>query len=295
MTTKKSLKKASNPIKFCSDRCRSRKPGAADKRIEQAITALLNDEEDSGIERTAAHSRRVKGDPRIVVTCDEIEEIVFGSRFDPEKVYGRRKNRKSRAIGNSDAEWRSVDMEDDGPLEASKDMSITAQVNGVHIRLPQDEADVNFSVGGERGRTEKIEPSAEDIEKRRQGDKRAEEREMVRRATRRVIVFGVSVPCTASSTSNVNGKARAKQDDINIVQNSSPDSIIRKAEALMNGVVVEPSFAKGNWSIRYVIPEARSCCHYEHLLTIIYMVIAGESSMKGFFEHIGSPSIPLLH
>jgi hypothetical protein len=53
--SKKSAKKKQNSeIKYCSDRCRSRKPGPIDRQIEKTITALLNDERDSGVERTAA-------------------------------------------------------------------------------------------------------------------------------------------------------------------------------------------------------------------------------------------------
>ncbi|KAK6615686.1 hypothetical protein H4I95_00838 [Botrytis cinerea] len=155
MSTKKASKKTNNEVKYCSDRCRSRKPGKLDKKIEQAIVALLDQEKDSGLEKTGAKDRFVKGDHRIVVTCDEIEEIVFGSRFDPEKVYGRRKNRKSRAIGgsNADAEWKTVDMEssedsasDDAPHEPVNTM------NGPIIRPPQAESDVNFSVGAKGGK-----------------------------------------------------------------------------------------------------------------------------------------------
>lgn len=218
----------------------------------------MNEEEDSGIDKTAAKSKVVKGDPRLIVTCDEIEEIVFGSRFDPEKVYGRRKNRKARAIIIKDEDWKPVDMEDtdDSSTEAESSLpdSIPSADGGVRIRPPQDQSDVNFSVGGERGKTEKIEESAEDLEKRRQGAKRAEEREMVRRAARRAIVFGLEVlrrePEVKKHTkSKGKSKKGAKQDDAGMAE--SPETEIRKAEALMNGMVVEPSFAKGSWSIRW--------------------------------------------
>ncbi|EGP88224.1 uncharacterized protein MYCGRDRAFT_39852 [Zymoseptoria tritici IPO323] len=234
-----SKKQTANPIKYCSDRCRNRKPGALDRKIERTIASLLNGEEDCGLEKTAARDRVVKGDPRLIVTCGEIEEIIFGTRFDPEKTHGRRKNRKSRAIGASKEEWKSVDMvdsetsdsQDDEEDEYHDDHSDfgfsddgAASGGGVRVRPPQTESDVNFSVGGERSRNEKIEETPLDLEKRREGAKRAEEREMVKRAARRAIVFGLEVP---------------RMDPI------------RKAEGLMNGIVVEPSFAKGNWSVRW--------------------------------------------
>jgi hypothetical protein len=253
MLSKRPAKAQNNPVKYCSDRCRARKPGPLDRRIEQTIVALLDGQEDSGIEKTAALSRRVKGDPRNIITCDEIEEIIFGSRFDPEKVYGRRKNRKSRAIGLN-KEWKSVDMEDDEP-EAVTQPHDPDDISKSHVRPPQEQADVSFSVGGERSRGEKIEVSAEDVEKRREGDKRAEEREMVRRAARRLVVFGSAASEQAHDQSTIpesGSKAGRKTKS-----NKSTDSPaieathVRKAEALMNGTVVEPSFAKGNWSIRW--------------------------------------------
>lgn len=188
---------------------------------------------------------------------------MFGSRFDPTKVYGRRKNRKSRAIGGPNDEWRSVDMESssddeqsqeasaasvDGAQSSEGEVSSLDEHGGVRIRPPQEQSEVNFSVGGERGKAEKIEESADDLEKRRQGAKRAEEREMVRRAARRVIVFGVEVPKTVEVRKPTKKSKRGREEDEGDERASTE---MRKAEALMNGMVVEPSFAKGNWSIRW--------------------------------------------
>ncbi|ETN41250.1 uncharacterized protein HMPREF1541_03185 [Cyphellophora europaea CBS 101466] len=248
MSSRKSTKVATNPVKYCSDRCRHRKPGPSDRKIEGTIVSLLNAEQDSGIEQTGAQSRVVKGDHRLIITMDEIEEIVFGSRFDPEKVYGRRKNRKSRVLGGK-GEWRSVDMESTTEQESSEDEeedggALLKEKSGPKVRPPQTESEVNFSVGGERGKAEKIEETAEDAEKRLDGKKRAEEREQVRRAARRCVVFGVldDRPATASATK----KGKKKQDD-----GLSSEVQRRKCEALMRGAVVEPSYAKGNWSIRW--------------------------------------------
>lgn len=271
MSSKK-LNKKQNEVKYCSDRCRNRKPGAKDRQIEKKIAALLNGEEGSGIENTAAKGKLVKGDPRLIVTCDEIEEAVFGSRFDPEKVYGRRKNRRTRAIGDPNAEWKSVDMEsaddaqsveENGSVEDLEDSApseeggipIIDNFNISHVRPPQQDSEINFSAGGgERSKAEKIEESVDDLEKRRQGAKRAEEREMVRRAARRAIVFGLEVPRlepVVQKPSKTKGKSKrggggGTDDEADV----SPTEI-RKAEALMSGMVVEPSFAKGNWQIRW--------------------------------------------
>lgn len=222
-----------------------------DWRIEQTIVSLLNAEPESGLEKTAAKTRVVKGDHRIVVTCDEIEDLVFGSRFDPEKVYGRRKNRASRVIGKKDAEWKSVDMEDSEEDSSGSHRDLREQNTiGPRIRPPQTESEINFSIGGERGRAEKIDESPQDQEKRVQGQKRAEEREMIRRAARRGVVFGFLVEAGPAEdhTKSKRNKSASIEGGVMV---ESKDLVRRKCEALMNGSIVEPSFAKGNWSIRW--------------------------------------------
>lgn len=255
--TAKNNNTSGQPIKYCSDRCRNRKPGPIDRKIESTITSLLNGESDSGIEQTGAQSRVVKGDHRLIITMDEVEELVFGSRFDPEKVYGRRKNRKSRVIGAGNAAWKSVDMESASEEEeetssADEDEGGGAVLlegkGGAKVRPPQTESEVNFSVGGERGRAEKIEESAVDADKRLEGQKKAEEREMVRRAARRAVVFGLETSWAPKEQKvGKKGKHAKHMDD----EEEGPVPTKRKCEAIMQGSVVEPSFAKGNWSIRW--------------------------------------------
>jgi hypothetical protein len=267
-------------VKYCSERCRNRKPGPVDKKIEGVIRALLDGEHGSGVEETKARDRVVKGDRRLVVTMEEVEEVVFGSRFDPEKVFGRRKNRKSRVIGGLKVggngkgvggEWRSVDMEseseagseevsgsEDGEEDggAGLETGLGAKTGlGPRVRPPQTESEVNFSVGGERGKAEKIEESAEDASKRLDGQRRAEEREMVRRAARRAVVFGFPrsmETVAAAAAGEAGGGTASKRSKKRADHDPTPtEPQRRKCEALMQGAVVEPSFAKGNWSIRW--------------------------------------------
>lgn len=48
--------------------------------------------------------------------------VSFDPRHDPDKIFGRKKNRATRALTTDDGEWRSVDMEDtDESLEDSND------------------------------------------------------------------------------------------------------------------------------------------------------------------------------
>ena len=133
-------KAASTPVKYCSDRCRHNKPsqtlGSTDRRIEAVFIALLNGTDpslDLSQDTTVSHqppppkpakgtSKKVKGETRITVSCAEVEAMVFGVRQDPEKVFGRRKNRARRGVPEP-KEWKSVDMEDkdDDPESQSPD------------------------------------------------------------------------------------------------------------------------------------------------------------------------------
>ncbi|ETI22227.1 hypothetical protein G647_06300 [Cladophialophora carrionii CBS 160.54] len=245
---KQQQQKPANTIKYCSERCRNRKPGPLDKRIERTIVALLNAEPGYGVDKTTAKPKVTKGDRRIIVTCEEIEEVVFGGKHDPSKTFGRKKNRASRALGE-DGEWKSVDMEDDH--DTGSDDQGTSPVKDSHqrvrplVRPSQLASDVNGSIGGEKGWAERQSETPEELEKRLEGQQRAEQREMVRRAARRGVVFGFAVDSSSQDRQpTVEGRADGDKQ-------RSQSETRRKCEALMNGSVVEPSFAKGNWAIRW--------------------------------------------
>ena len=274
-------KQGGTEVKYCSARCRNNKPGPIDRKIEAVFAALLSgaspesqkgDAIAQGQEnvekegnREKKHKKRgsksVKGDDRIIVECSVAEDVVFQRGKDPEKVYGRRKNRRARFVVEKPEDWRSVDMVDDAPPRAvtntalpldpasdedtmsgsegeqeggvvleSQDQSqdqlpdaVEYGYGGGKIRPPQAQNDVNGSVGGEKGWAERVEETDEMKAKRREGQKRADEREMVRKAARRGCAFGFAVE----------GEEK------------------RKCEAVMKGVVVEASFAKGEWGIRW--------------------------------------------
>ncbi|KAK1776207.1 hypothetical protein QBC45DRAFT_420067 [Copromyces sp. CBS 386.78] len=213
-----------------------------------------------------------KGEGR-VVTLEEVEAIVFGRENDPEKVYGRKKNRKSRvltSLGTSsdedtvDGESQSRSTEagrppsrdsaigginldtlqrDDkavndeiAPLPKGKSHPYTmggheiarlSVRSGTRIRPPQEVSEVNGSVGGEKGRAERKAETEEMKEEMRQkkmeGDRKAQQKELVKSMARRGVVFGF----------DVDGKKKP-------------------CECVMpGGKVVEPHFAKGNWGIRW--------------------------------------------
>jgi len=116
---------------------------------------------------------------------------------------------------------------------------------------------------------------SDDQQKRREGQKKAEERETVRCAARRACVFGLLVPASMqeqdSRGGGVKGSSKGKKGSERAAKRKgllgSEDEGLEvvgegfggkgskevrwKCEAIMSGMVVEPSFAKGDWGIRF--------------------------------------------
>ena len=103
-----------------------------------------------------------------------------------------------------------------------------------------------------------VEPETPELaERRRAGQKKAEEREFVRCVVRRAVVCGVEVEGWeevggngggAKKSKKGKGKRDADSEDEDVRSEAKPR---RKCEAVMSGQVVEPSFAKGDWSVRW--------------------------------------------
>ncbi|KUI58191.1 hypothetical protein VP1G_05427 [Cytospora mali] len=241
-----------NPIKYCSSSCRGHKPGKLDRDIESVFVRFLTGEVKAGVhnrEPKRAHKpkkgvsgKKTKGDARILVSCDEVERHVF-DHDDPGSVGSGSEEGRPSADGDQDGNIQdqtpqqliqdtvhSTGTLDDPTAETAPyiDGDVLARLSirsGTRIRPPQSVSEVNGSVGGEKGRAERIEETDEMLEKRRQGQRRVRQREMVRCAARRGVVFGFVLV----------GEGEER----------------RKCEAVMSGKVVEPSFAKGDWAIRW--------------------------------------------
>lgn len=190
-----------NVVKYCSDGCRKRRVNPLDKRIDRTILALLQGQSGSGIDKIDVKSRTKKGDHRNLIATDEIEDIVF-----------------ERSKQSTDADKSEGAEEDKHDSEAESDPYEV-----------QDEA----AMDSQGNRPNPTGPGS--TEKRQEGQKRADEREAVRRAARRAVVFGF---VTDEKETSSKGQ-------------SSDETPRRKCEAVMGGQVVEPSYAKGNWYIRW--------------------------------------------
>jgi hypothetical protein len=236
---------SATPAKYCSSRCRGSKPGLQDRRIESAFLALLegrtqfegvdiSDEIVKVVREGGKRKGRGKGEHRVIVPCSAVETLIFGSRTDETKSYGRKKNRASRAIKSDGEEWKSVDMVSDDEASGEGDdalIKFTTVGFAGKVRPPQEKTDINAGVGGEKGWAERMEETEEAAERRKKGQRVALEKEAVKQAARRGCVFGFDIKCDGGEEGNEGGR--------------------RLCEALMNGNVVEPSFAKGDWGIRW--------------------------------------------
>lgn len=258
--TDKTADAASAAVKYCSSRCRSHKPGKLDREIESVFVGLLNGTVEAAGEQGGddggspkreraqkakkaggGGKKKVKGDARLLVSCDEVERHMFGHQEEEGDTagsatsgsqHGEEETHANDANGN-EVTPHFLDNHSTGTLEDPTSTSTTDYIDGdvlarmsvrsgTRIRPPQSVSEVNGSVGGEKGRAERIEETDAMLEKRKEGMRRAKHREMVRCAARRGVVFGF-------------GEGEDK----------------RKCEAVMLGKVVEPSFAKGDWSIRW--------------------------------------------
>lgn len=265
------------PIKYCSARCRSHKPGKLDREIESAFVRFLTGDIDINAETSGVgfpkdskeplpdgqtkkpskgHTKKLKGDQRILVSCSLVENFIFGCQDEITEDKGPSPDKNeaddtldfaghvtSTSQEPESSNMRSMTRDDESYIDGE----ILAQMSirsGTRTRPPQSISEVNGSVGGERGRAERIEETDEMLGKRRQGQKRAKEREMVRCAARRGVVFGFSVDPEADTS--VTKQTKDQNQD-----GSTATGEKRKCEAVMNGKVVEPSFAKGDWYVRW--------------------------------------------
>lgn len=255
-------------VKYCSSRCRSHKPGKLDREIERIFVGFLSGAiekaRDGGeVDAAAAatktrphkskksdgRKKKTKGDARILISCDEVERHIFPpQQEDAGSASGTEDGHTDGSFTDQEPSQLAPSVQQDtrrpsdssspgtgtleNPTSDAKDVDYDRLArlsirSGTRIRPPQDVSEVNGSVGGEKGRAERLEETGEMLGKRREGMRRVRQREMVRCAARRGVVFGFQV-----------GDAEEPGER-------------RKCEAVMQGKVVEPSFAKGNWSVRW--------------------------------------------
>ena len=214
-------------MKYCSHNCRRKKAGRLDRDIEGVFVQLL---EGSQIEGQKAVKGKA-GDTRILVPCSVVQRTLFRGGEDLEKI-----------TSEKEKQWRSVDMEDSDENDSS-DSAI--------------EADNETSSTRESHTKKNGDGTLEERRKREEGQQRAEEKEMVKRAARRGCAFGFEVQESLTQIPKKKPNVRRDTKHHEIVpqedtkSHEKQETTRRLCEAVMNGKVVEPSFAKGDWGVRW--------------------------------------------
>lgn len=160
---------------------------------------------------------------RVLVSCSKVEAMVFGISQHSSMDVGRREFADtSNKASSAKAAKQSGMNEDVVGSEASPAMALR---NGANER-PADVSRLDEREGGENNTAKQRDLPAS----KQAGRQKAHERELVRCAARRGVAFGFITGTPAE------GEPRLAR---------------RKCEAVVQGKVVEPSFAKGDWSIRW--------------------------------------------
>jgi hypothetical protein len=145
----------------------------------------------------------------------------------------------------------------DGSLGNTGDESTGVQVEdrkstiGPMIRPPQTYSSVNGNIGVEKGWAERKEETAEELDKRKAGQQRAEEREIVTR-TARACAFGLKLKDKPETAREETPSYKSRRDEFQQANIGNPKASehMKKCETVMGSFVVEASFAKGDWAIR---------------------------------------------
>ncbi|PNS19782.1 hypothetical protein CAC42_7749 [Sphaceloma murrayae] len=303
----KNAKSSGTQSKYCSDRCKAHKPSASpsslDRAIEDTIHLLLLDREigeiveglggvrglsrEVGIEVEDTRKRGGKGDHRVLVPCSLVETVVFGRQSNVSRGQGRR--RRARDAKVEEKGKNDVDYDEEKLLATLGRLRVAEKkAGGVEDEDSGTEGDSDEGGGGETAGTDVTQESLD--EKRREGQRRAEERERVRNACRRAVIFGLREPGSAGAAAgedfkghkkglsngsitkptddwssdddtrkgkkgkrgkgskSTNGETDAKKDRGYVMVDGERR---RLCEAYMRGEIVEPSFAKGEWAVRW--------------------------------------------
>ena len=227
----------------------------------------------------SAKGKARKGDGRVVVRCGVVEEMVFGPRraggdvedADDDGCRGEEFGRLgpvARVAGCGSVGL--VTSHGDGERSKASEHGVWGKSRGFSDLTSSDSTrlagygagDVELQHTGSELQSNELEDAGavvntpEMTRRRLRGQRIAQEREMVRRAARRGAVFGFLVDdndegrhIDSAEIAKEPLKHDTRHDGDNAVQGIEPRR--RKCEAVLNGIVVEPSFAKGDWGIRW--------------------------------------------
>lgn len=253
-----SSQRSNSVIKYCSQGCRSRGLGQWDRVAENIFIALLEGkdvdpevirqwrETPMALTETKANPRAVKKS-QITVMCFKVERIISSMRQLIGQTLGPTNSSSSKNIDDTDH-----GKDGNTPSCTSLNHEQARYLDGSHASS-QSEADAAewFS---KQSAVENGAKSEQDDAKRR-GQKKAEEREIVRCAARRLCVLGLPLQSETEADSLAvgrEGRGRVKESKSTKNRTVNDHEVLQKCEAVLpNGKVVEPSFAKGDFGIRW--------------------------------------------
>ncbi|MCJ1309306.1 hypothetical protein MMC25_002965 [Agyrium rufum] len=215
-----------------------------------------------------------KGDKSRIIMCTDVEAVVFqrgvaatddvDDAKDAEATYNENpmigkptRKKPVRGLKEGEANTGNATGVD---YSSSEDYASDDEVGGVPVHIEKLALQqVQTAAGVAKKRQPNVIPdrpiTSEDKLRRREGQDRAKERELVRQAGRRGVAFGFVVDRTKGTMSSVvllnKGLAKEDMDDGSGGQEQD-NTQRRKVEIVQGGRVVEGSFAKGEWGVRWV-------------------------------------------
>ena len=267
------------PTKYCSERCRREKPTQVDRVIEEYFVRLLSGEGLLGqsCPKRSQHAR--KGGGQILVQCSAVENRLLclhpssDELEDSHEVVGfgleSTKQVQHAATAESLIARNLEELGFSNPFTRRSDSNFADHEKlvageGTSKDVPQVREAIEGNQVGWNFPAEIPDKTMEMKQRMFLGQKRAKAREMIRRAARRGVVFGFVVETQGKGMEKTElgekvKRRRKKSDgpgnkgrkDNWGAEDLSQPEIRRKCEAVQHGKVVEPSFAKGDWEIRW--------------------------------------------
>lgn len=243
---------------YCSVKCRNHRWGDLDRRIETAFVHFLYDriQAPSITSASKIKCKKHKYKPKIkdaenIVLCSTVERFVFGENESNLSVNPRQPKKSTSDCESEEYPLKDpgYDVESNSSLSDGTDRTLPALGSGVPLKSANSYEKLKVSSGN--GSEHYLQ---EQRDKAKLGMIKAEQKEIVKRAARRGCVFGFALAANPADTlTSSNGDNIKMLAENKLKPNFDNDAIDvrRKCEAVSNGRVVEPSFAKGNWGIRW--------------------------------------------
>ena len=187
-----------------------------------------------------------------LVLCSAVERYIFGNNDTENQTLDRRNSESDSSemeLEDSMSAVTHVYGEDNSSLDEDSDQALPALGSGVSLDLNSTNI-IPAKVQG-NGTDRFLE---EQRMKTKLGMVKAEQKEIVKRAARRGCVFGfalVADPADSLSSAREADTKASVEERVKPDFNKDTVDARRKCEVVSNGRVVEPSFAKGDWGIRW--------------------------------------------